>query len=270
MTTPFKLNDTSITTLNIPASVTDIDVSFLAQCPNLVTIVVDADNTHYTSIGGVLFNKTGDELLRCPLALSGHYEVPDGVKSIADRAFYGCKSITGIFIYSSTDSIGDEAFKDCVSIKTFSISSRMKWIGARAFMGCKTLYEVKAYINTHIFDGGVGIFSGCDRLEHIILNKGRNGVEFLEKWKFEANQQEKERSRLAWVEAKKREQLAREEADRREAKEEVARREDERKSKVKAQRREANLCELCGKPLAFFARLFRKTSHPECREFKEP
>lgn len=44
---------------------------------------------------------------------------------------------------------------------------------------------------------------------------------------------------------------------------------DEQESGTRARRRKANLCELCGRPIGFFARLFGKTSHAECHDFQK-
>jgi len=43
--------------------------------------------------------------------------VPDGVFSIADGAFWGCKRITSVILPESVKSIGKDAFKDCINLK---------------------------------------------------------------------------------------------------------------------------------------------------------
>ena len=52
--------------VNIPNSVTFIDSTAFASCRNLTSITVDPDNPNYTSVDGVLFNKTKTTLLCYP------------------------------------------------------------------------------------------------------------------------------------------------------------------------------------------------------------
>ena len=56
----------------------------------------------------------------------------------------------------------------------------------------------------------------------------------------------------------------------REAAEAAAQKERERQNEIKTTRRAARECELCGKPLGFFARWLGKAAHGNCHEFTEP
>ena len=57
----------------------------------------------------------------------GHDEkaaIPQGVSSIGNYAFFGCKSLTSITIPNSVTSISDSAFCDCKSLKSITIPDR--------------------------------------------------------------------------------------------------------------------------------------------------
>src|ERR1051325_735102 len=48
---------TSITSINVPSSITNIGVGAFASCTSLTSITVDPGNQQYASSAGVLFNK---------------------------------------------------------------------------------------------------------------------------------------------------------------------------------------------------------------------
>jgi hypothetical protein len=96
----------SFTALALPASVTSFDLrgdddmvrEGLEGCVSLARIDVDADNTVYASIDGVLFSKSLTRLLRCPPGKEGVYAVTAGVHFIADLAFYHCALLTELVL----------------------------------------------------------------------------------------------------------------------------------------------------------------------------
>jgi len=47
--------------------------------------------------------------------------VPDGVTSIGDNAFYSCRALTNVTIPSSVTSIGVNAFNNCTALETITI-----------------------------------------------------------------------------------------------------------------------------------------------------
>ncbi len=54
---------TSLTSIDIPDSVTTIEIAAFLSCISLTSITVDANNSNYTSIDGVLFDKNKKTLL---------------------------------------------------------------------------------------------------------------------------------------------------------------------------------------------------------------
>lgn len=57
------------------------------------------------------------------MAKSGIYDIPDGVTSIMDRAFFGCSVLVGVTIPKSVTNIGNSAFFNCNSLKAFSVAN---------------------------------------------------------------------------------------------------------------------------------------------------
>jgi len=97
---------TSLTSINIPNSVTSIGNSAFYGCTSLESIVIPDS---VTSIGE-------DALSYCTSLTS--VTIPDSVTSIGSSAFSGCTSLESITIPDSVTSIGYKAFRNCTSLKT--------------------------------------------------------------------------------------------------------------------------------------------------------
>jgi hypothetical protein len=74
----------------------------------LAGITVDALNTTYSSIGGVLFNGTQSILIEYPGGGPGNYTVPVTVTNFGPYAFYDCPRLTGV--YCQGNAPGGDAF----------------------------------------------------------------------------------------------------------------------------------------------------------------
>ncbi|MGO9246189.1 MAG: leucine-rich repeat protein [Verrucomicrobiia bacterium] len=107
---------TSLTSIIIPNSVTSIGNQVFLGCTSLTAITVDTNNPAYSSVAGVLFDKSQATLLQCPGGIGGGYTIPSSVTSIGDNAFEGCSGLTSVTIPNSITSIGDFAFSYCSSL----------------------------------------------------------------------------------------------------------------------------------------------------------
>ncbi len=87
----------SLTTITIPDSVTSIGIGAFAGCTGLTAIEVDGLNQAYSSLEGVLLNKSLDTLIACPGRKAGSYLIPDSVTSIGNLAFAYCISLTSVY-----------------------------------------------------------------------------------------------------------------------------------------------------------------------------
>jgi len=87
----------------IPASVTSIEDGAFEGCNGLKSISVDTNNTNYSSIDGVLFNKDQTILIQYPAGKAvSRYILPDGVTSIERWAFGNCKNLKSIVVKNMT------------------------------------------------------------------------------------------------------------------------------------------------------------------------
>ena len=115
----------------------------------------------------VLFNMDKSKLISFRNQEAKSFIIPDGVKSIGNRAFDYCYSLISISIPNSVTSIGDESFIDCSSLSNLVIPNSVTSIGAWAFDGCKSLRSF--VIPDSVTSIGYGAFSYCSSLSSLVI-----------------------------------------------------------------------------------------------------
>ncbi len=119
---------TGLTTVTIPASVVHIGIDAFADCASLQSINVDPNNMYYSSIDGVLFDKNKTNLIQAPCALSGTYEVPEGVVVLGCNV--GDASLDMHLLYNSSGFCNS-------SISALILPSSVKIVNDCCFWGCE-------------------------------------------------------------------------------------------------------------------------------------
>jgi hypothetical protein len=109
---PGFLADLTVTSVSIPASVTNIQAGAFEYCFGLTEITVDPASPSYSSVAGVLFDATQATLLQFPGGVTGDYTIPDSVTSVGDYAFYG-NLLSDIDISLNVTNVGQAAFSFC-------------------------------------------------------------------------------------------------------------------------------------------------------------
>jgi hypothetical protein len=132
---------TSLTSINIPQEVTSIEGGAFGGCSKLTSITADINNSIYTSIDGVLFNKDVTTLIACPGGLT-NIAFPQGVTSIGAHAFFHSAGLTSINIPQQVTSIGDYAFGGCSNLTSINIPEGVTSIGYYVFAECSSLTSV--------------------------------------------------------------------------------------------------------------------------------
>ena len=106
----------NLTSVSIPASVTSIAGGAFTECASLAAITVDSQNSFYSSVHGVLFDRNQTTLIEFPYAIGGSYTIPGSVTNIGYAAFNNCAGLTSVTIPRSVTNIVDYAFYSCTNL----------------------------------------------------------------------------------------------------------------------------------------------------------
>lgn len=122
----------NITSVFIPKNVNSIGITAWGNSNSMLTeYVVDAENSTYTSLDGVLYTKDMKTLVSCPVSKPGIVTVPEGVETLAQNAFDCSK--TGVILPSSLKTIEDNAFSSYNYKRGVVIPEGVTTIGANTF-----------------------------------------------------------------------------------------------------------------------------------------
>jgi hypothetical protein len=131
-------------------------------CSSLTNFSVAPLNPAYSSLDGVLLNKTQDRLLDYPPGGSGGYAVPHQVTSFGKWAFVRCAGLTTVTIPSSVTNIGHGAFEECSGLTGVTIPKSVISIGGQAFDYCTELVSVLFLGSAPAGDGASGLAQNSD------------------------------------------------------------------------------------------------------------
>ena len=112
-----------ITSIFIPATVTEIYGSSVIGCQELKCITVDENNDYFKSVDGNLYSKDGKTLIRYAHKGEKEFSIPHGVTTIGSSAFYnmGNNVIEKITIPDTVTSIETWAFAYCTRLDCLEI-----------------------------------------------------------------------------------------------------------------------------------------------------
>ncbi len=177
-----------LTSVTIPSSVTSIGEGPFDGCSNLKTITVNGSNPDFSSVGGVLFNKSKTWLIQYPGGVGGTYTIPNGVTIIGAQAFDSsfltavtlpnsittigsgafayCGGITGITLPSSLSTLDNDAFNSA-GLTSITIPASLTTISEDAFTDCRSLTSVT--LPNSVTSIGDNAFSSCVDLTGIAI-----------------------------------------------------------------------------------------------------
>lgn len=129
-----------LTSVEIPGSVTKINIGIFRGCDNLRSVKVDASNSVYDSrnnCNAIIESASNTLVQGCQTT-----EIPYGVTKIGECAFLGCRGLTSIEIPESVTAIGRFAFDSCENLESVDVRSAVQYVDSSAFLGCKSLKSI--------------------------------------------------------------------------------------------------------------------------------
>ena len=180
---------TGLTSITIPKSVTSIGSNVFGGCTVLTEVLLENGSTLTSGQLGVDASKIAtywnEDNLTWTLTADGtmtisgkgamkedyntYYSpaydnenikkvvIEDGVTSIGEYAFSGCRSLTDITIPGSVTSIGDSAFEWCTGLTSIEIPEGVTSIGEFVFFSCYKLTEVFLENGSKLTSGNLGV-----------------------------------------------------------------------------------------------------------------
>ena len=201
----------SLTYITIPNSVTK-GLNFYA-CNEIISIDVESDNQNYSSIDGVLFDKSQTILMKYPSKNPRtEYSIPSSVTNVRNDAFHQSTNLISITIPNSVRNIGSfYPFANCTNLTSinvatdnpnysstdgvlfnkdktsliqypggkqgeYAIPNSVTSIGEGAFMGCAGLTSIE--IPNSITSISSMVFDHCTSLSSVILPDGVTTIEY--------------------------------------------------------------------------------------------
>lgn len=146
-----------ISACDIPASVQLIGPGAFAGCVNIQRFTVNSQNPTYAVIDGVLFNKVRKELVAFPLGNDTiSYEIPNGIVSVGDYAFFFAGRGVDTSYFTSTD----KRERDI----SFTFPKSVTKIGNYAFYGAR----LNGYTSSNLYAREIGDYAfAYSRLPHV-------------------------------------------------------------------------------------------------------
>ena len=161
------LQSNYVTTVNIPASVTNISVDFFSRFQALTNFVVNPSNTIYKSFDGFIYNFAQTILYFLPSAITEitTNTLVSTLTSLSDYNFSNYIYLTNVTLPSTITTLGNYVFNGCTSLLSVNLNS-VTTIGNFVFNGCTSLLSVNLNSVATI---GNNVFNGCTSLPSITI-----------------------------------------------------------------------------------------------------
>ena len=181
---------TALTGIILPDSITFITPSTFSYCDNLTSVVI---GNSVTTIDNYAFDgcyKLANMVIPGSVTTIGHYafrncyeltsvDIPDSVTTIGEYAFHDCSKLTSVVIPDSVTTIGSYAFSGCYKLISVTISDSVTSISKGAFSDCRGLTSVVIPDSVTTIESNA--FSYCDNLTNVVIP---DSVTTIDSWAF--------------------------------------------------------------------------------------
>jgi len=153
-------SSSGLTSVSIPADLTNIVQGAFANCTNLVSVSYEGSPT---SVGAAAFRNCS-ALTSLPISSAWN--------RIASTAFAGCSGVTSATLPSGVDDLSDNLFEGCAALRSVTVGGAVSSIGDSAFADCPCLTNVTSLGDVPDADGDA--FDGSEQV-FVYYYKGASG-----------------------------------------------------------------------------------------------
>ena len=169
-----------LTSITIPSSVTSIGNYAFSGCTGLTSITVSENNSAYSSVDGILYNKNKTKIIHVPEAIKVA-TIPDSVTSIGSSTFSGCSSLESItipFVGAKAGVTSSDTYQYPFGYifgtlsYTGGVATEQDYYGNSTSSTTSTTYYIPSSLKSVTVTGGnilYGAFSGCKGLTSITI-----------------------------------------------------------------------------------------------------
>lgn len=191
-------NAESLKKIVIGKNVSSIGGWAMTNNQHLAAFEVDPANEYFKAEDGVLFSKDGKTLYYYPCGRNitfdkygrtedtTEYRIPDGVETIATKAFYKCYYVDVTYIPDSVTRIEEKAFHRASAMTGLTLPAQLEYIGkdafAYAFGAADDREKLDITIPASIREIGEYAFFNCDGINSITVRAKEEDVILGNKW----------------------------------------------------------------------------------------
>ncbi len=185
-----------LTTLNIPALVTEISSDALLGTASLAAITVDDANQTFLDVeNAIVLNDTNTlylasnstKTISSTISAIGvnafrgrkltEITIPNTVTTIGDGAFMECTSLTTVTFGTNLAKVPNYAFQNCTALNIETFPENITEIGDGAFTGCTAITSLT--IPATVQKIGTAAFDGCSNITTLTLNEGLETIDAI-------------------------------------------------------------------------------------------
>lgn len=162
----------NLKTLHLPNALCKVDSSAFLDS-GIEELTIDSNNSDFTTVDGVLYNKECTELVISPPQKS-KLELPETVKKINESAFQDCSALKTVKLSKTLEIIEEFAFNNCTALEKVQLPDTVTEIKEFAFKDCSALKEVK--FSKALEKISEAVFKNCAALEKVELPDTVTGI----------------------------------------------------------------------------------------------
>jgi hypothetical protein len=180
-------DSSNLTSVAISTNVSTIENYAFYICPGLTAFTVNTNNQWYSSVAGVLFDKSQDTLIQYPVGnAASSYVIPNSVTNIGMEAFFEAGNLTNVTFGTNVDIIGGAAFEYCYGLTSITVPNSVTIISGGAFAECDRLANIN--IGTGVTNIMFQAFLDCYGVTNIVVAAGNPAFSTFDGVLFNENQ----------------------------------------------------------------------------------